>query len=141
MFELATATESKMKELAPSVLRAGLALVVIWFGYAQIAHPADWIGMVPDYATAIIPLPVHILVIGNAIFELLFGTGLILGFHTRLVAGILTLHLLHIVTIVGYNAIGVRDFGLATAVFAVFLYGPDAWSTDSTFDKNIDRES
>lgn len=77
--------------------------------------------MVPLYATALVPLPVGTLILGNAIFELLFGVALLLGLYTRLVAGILTLHLAHIVTIVGYNAIGVRDFGLTLAMFSVFL--------------------
>ncbi len=120
-----------MKEYAPTVLRIGLSCVVIWFGFSQLTNPTMWTSMVPLYATALVPIPVSILVLGNAIFELLFGFALLLGLYTRFVAGILTLHLAHIVTIVGYNAIGVRDFGLTLAMLAVFLHGPSRYSIDS----------
>jgi len=120
-------TDTKMRAAAPAILRVGLSLVILWFGYVQVAHTADWIGMVPDYAVKLLPLPPEALVLGNGIFELVFGFALLLGVYTRLVAGILTLHLAHILTVVGYNPIGVRDFGLMLAMLSVFLYGKSSW--------------
>jgi uncharacterized membrane protein YphA (DoxX/SURF4 family) len=72
----------------------------------------------------------------NGWFELVFGTLLIIGFHTRIVAFLLSVHLLGIVFTVGYNEIGVRDFGLTVALISIFLHGPSDWSLDAKLKKN-----
>ena len=69
-------------------------------------------------------------------FEIIFGTLLLLGIFSRITALLLALHMLHITFTVGYNGIGVRDFGLAMGMIAVFLQGPDVWSLDKFFYKN-----
>ena len=66
--------------------------------------------------------------------EVVFGLSMFFGFYTRFVSCILALHLFDIAFIVGYNAIGVRDFGLALATASVFLFGSDVWSVDRLFD-------
>ena len=125
---------------AHPILRVGLSLVVIWFGFSQLTSPSEWTNLVPSYATNLTTLSAHTLVLMNGIFEILFGLTLFLGLYTRVVAGILTLHLVHILFTVGYNPIGVRDFGLAVAMLLCFLHGPDAWSLDTKIEKNIDIE-
>jgi hypothetical protein len=37
-----------LRTYAPSVVRYGLALVVLWFGINQITNPVEFIGYVPN---------------------------------------------------------------------------------------------
>ena len=71
------------------------------------------------------------LVTFNGAFEVIFGLCLLLGFFTRVSALLLALHLVSITMTVGYNAIGVRDFGLTLSAFALFLMGVHAYSVDN----------
>lgn len=124
-----------MSKYASIVLRTGIAIVFLWFGFSQINNPAQWTGMVPGYAS-IIPLSTITLIYFNGVFEIVFATLLLLGIYTRLTALLLAIHLFHIVTIVGYGAIGARDFALALATLSIFLNGPDEFCLDSINKKN-----
>jgi uncharacterized membrane protein YphA (DoxX/SURF4 family) len=64
----------------------------------------------------------------NGIFEIVMGTLLLVGWQVRWVALLLSLHLFGIMYTVGYNEIGVRDFGLAVALFSIFMHGSDPLS-------------
>lgn len=113
---------------APAVLRYGMVAVILWFSSQQFLHTNDWTAYVPDSVAAMTHLSAVSLVYINAGFELLFGIFLLFGWHTRIVAFLLALHLFDIMYVVGYGQIGVRDFGLAVATFVIFMNGPDVLS-------------
>lgn len=121
-----------MRPFAPVVLRIGLGLVMIWFGLKQLTSPTEWIGYLPKWID-ILPISPENFVYLNGWFEIIFGILLVKGFHTRIVAGLLSLHLLGITFTVGYNEIGLRDFGLSVALFSIFLHGSSSWSLDEYF--------
>jgi len=93
---------------APSVVRYGMSLVILWFGINQIIHPVEFLAYVPNSIVALTGITAMAIVKFNGMFELL-----------------LSLHLFGIMYSVGYNEIGVRDFGLAVATFSIFMYGSD----------------
>lgn len=113
---------------ASSVLRYGMASVILWFSIQQFTNTAGWLAYVPDSATALLHTSATVLVYFNAIFELVFGLMLLFGWNTRTAALLLSLHLFDIAWIVGYGEIGVRDFGLAVATFVIFMNGSDILS-------------
>jgi len=113
---------------APSVLRYGMAIVILWFSLAQFLNPSQWISYVPDSIVSMTGISAIVLVYFNAIFELIFGVLLAFGWQTRIVAFLLAAHLFDIMYVVGYGEIGVRDFGLAVATLVVFMNGADALS-------------
>ena len=131
-----------MKEYAPIVVRIGVSLVFLYFGISQLIDAESFVGWLPNWAQGIhMSYPwMHKLYIEavtsvtfihfNGIFEIIFGSLLILGLFTKLVAFLLALHLLGIVITLGFNEIGVRDFGLMMATFSVFLNGSDKFSLD-----------
>lgn len=121
---------AKLAVYAPAVVRVGVSLVFLWFGVSQIGDPSAWTRLMPEW-TAVLPASAETLVQLNGAFEIVFGTLLLLGLYVRQVAFLLTLHMFHVVTVVGYNGIGVRDFGLAMATTSVFLYGYDRFTLDS----------
>lgn len=123
-----------MKKFAPILLRLSMAVVIIWFGWSQLTDPNSWLGFLPDW-TKTLPISQMALVYLNGWFELTFGLALFFGFYTRFVALLLALHLLDITYIVGYNAIGIRDLGLALATISVFLFGSDSFSADVLFER------
>lgn len=122
---------------APVVLRYGMALVILWFGCQQFLHTDVWTAYVPDSIAAMLHVSVTTLVYVNATFELVFGLLLLLGWHTRIVALFLALHLFDIMYVVGYGEIGVRDFGLAVATLVVAMNGADLLCVEYTDAPNI----
>lgn len=124
-----------MKKFAPTILRIGLSLVFLWFGTNQLLHTSMWVKMIPESVINISGLSATTLVHFNGAFEIVFGLCLLVGFFTRVVALLLALHLLNIMFVVGYNAVGVRDFGLSMSMIALFLYGVDSVSLDAWFQK------
>lgn len=120
-----------MQPFAPAIVRWGMAMVFAWFGSQQLLHTADWTAFVPDAAAAWSPLSVETMVRMNGIFEIVFGALLALGLFTRPVAFLLTIHLFGIAGTLGYNAIAIRDFGLALATLSVFFFGADAYTIDA----------
>lgn len=113
-----------------TVLRLGLSMVFLWFGLQQFVSPESWIGFIPEAILKLSPVGPVTLVHMNGAIELVFGTAMILGLFTRISALILALHMAHITFLVGYDSIGVRDFGLAVATFAIFLNGADNLTLD-----------
>jgi uncharacterized membrane protein YphA (DoxX/SURF4 family) len=119
-----------MKKHAPIVLRYGMALVILWFSSQQFLDATAWTAYVPDSAVALSHISAIYFVYFNAIFELVFGLMLLVGWQTRIAAILLALHLFDIMYVVGYGEIGVRDFGLTIAVLSVFLNGSDMLCLD-----------
>lgn len=122
---------NKYAYLAPIVLRIGIALVFLWFGYSQVSDQVQWTAYVPESIVNLSGLKVETLVLLNGLFELIFGAALLVGFWTRTSALLLALHMIEITYIVGFDATGVRDFGLSIAAISVFLYGKDRLTLDA----------
>jgi uncharacterized membrane protein YphA (DoxX/SURF4 family) len=117
------------KKFAPVVLRYGLVFVFLWFGTSQLRNQTMWTYLVPSWATAFGLSAVTIVKLNGA-FEVLFGILLLVGWHIRIVAGLLFLHLLVIASSLGFSPIGVRDIGLSLATLSIALHGADIFSYD-----------
>lgn len=115
-----------MQKYAAPVLRIALSLVFIWFAIDQFRDPEMWSGFVPLWIIDM-GFSATMLVTANAVFEIVFGTLLLLGIFVRPVAFLLAIHLAGITISLGYNSIAIRDFGLTLATFAVFLRGADIY--------------
>ena len=100
------------------ILRLGLAAVYIYFGISQLNNANAWSSTVPDWALSISGVSAVAIVMFNAIFEIVFASLLALGFWTRIVSILLAIHLAIITFTMGFNPIGVRDFGLTMATLA-----------------------
>src|SRR3989344_4117998 len=116
--------EDKAKKYAPTVVRIGIAIVFLWFGLSQFINPSEWTGWLPGYTRAL-PASATTLVVLNGLLETIFGALLLVGFYTRLAAVLLSLHMAHIITVVGYGEIGVRDFGIFVGVLSAAFFGAD----------------
>ena len=95
-------------------------------------NPLNFIGYLPE-EISLIPISQTTFVIINGGFEVYFGALLFIGLYTRLSALLLGLHLFAIAKTIGFNQVGVRDFGLSMASLAVALYGKDNASLDKFF--------
>ena len=125
----------KMRNIAPAIVRIGIALVILWFSSQQLSNPGGWVVLIPSWATNISGMSAQTLVTLNGAAELVIGGLLLFGFYTRILALLSALHLFMITFVVGYNAIGVRDFGLALAATSSFFYGVDAFCLDAYLAK------
>lgn len=103
------------------LLRLGLASVFLWFGFSQLFDSLKWVSIVPDWAVNLLHIPPAMIVMGNGLFEVTLGTLLAMGIWVRFCSFVLGLHLLVISFDFGLSAIGVRDFGLTIASFALSL--------------------
>lgn len=126
--------KSPLELYSPVILRLGMSLVMLWFSLQQFMHTQSWIAYVPDSAVTLTHMSAMTLVHVNAIFELVFGVLLVFGFQTRIVALLLSLHLFGIMYTIGYTEIGVRDFGLAVALFSIFMHGPDVLCVQKKYE-------
>lgn len=103
------------------LLRLGLAVVFLWFGFSQLLDSLRWVYLVPDWAVNLVHLPPAMIVLGNGAFEVVFGGLLAMGILVRISALILGLHLALIAFDLGVSAVGVRDFGLVISSLALAL--------------------
>ncbi|MBS3094824.1 DoxX family protein [Candidatus Pacearchaeota archaeon] len=110
------------------ILRISLSLVFLFFGISQIYNPASWTGFVPSFVSSIITPGTAILI--NGFVEIFFGLLLIFGLYTRFSSLILGLHLFGIAFSIGFNPLGIRDFGLALATLSIFFSEPDKLCLD-----------
>lgn len=129
-----------MEKFAKPLLRISMALVFLYFGFQQVYSPDDWAGYVPKFLTSVI-ITANNLVILNGIVELSLGIFLLIGIYTRLSSLILALHLFGISFSIGFNPLGIRDFGLSFATLVVLLNGPDQYCLDSKFVKKKEKSS
>jgi len=120
----------RLNNAAPTLLRIGISLVFLWFGTQQILNPDQWTRVIPDFVGNNLPIALTTFVLFNGAFEIVFGTALLLGIFTRLVSGVLALHMFSIAFTLGLTPNGVRDFGLSIATTAIFLWGISRWSID-----------
>ena len=105
-----------------ALLRLGLAALFLWFGFSQLLDSLNWVSWVPEWAVNLFHMPPAMIVLFNGSFEAVAGSLLALNIWTRWAALLLALHLAVLVFDIGPNPIGVRDFAIMTATFAlVFL--------------------
>ncbi len=123
-----------LEKYAKPVLRIGMSLIFLYFGYQQLTNNASWQGFVPDFAL-ILGLTAEKIVMFNSIFELSFGLLLLFGIYTRIVALLLSIHLFIISFSLGFSDLGIRDFGLAIATFVVFMNGKDGFTLYNKWKK------
>ncbi|MEK7176756.1 MAG: DoxX family protein [Patescibacteria group bacterium] len=123
-----------MDRYASRVLRIGTALVFIWFGFEQLTNVNEWTGWLPSYTSGF-PISATTLVYINGAFETIFGLLLLVGLYTKLSASLLALHMAHIISVVGYGEIGVRDFAIFVAVLSVALSSSHDFSLDTFFSR------
>jgi uncharacterized membrane protein YphA (DoxX/SURF4 family) len=124
----------KIEKYAKPILRIALSLVFLYFGFQQITSPENWIGYVPDFAL-IFGLTAQKIVFMNSLLEISLGTLMVLGLFTRPVSLILSAHLFVIAFSLGFNDLGIRDFGLAVSTLVIFLNGPDFLCLDKKLSK------
>lgn len=122
---------------APVILRAGLAALFLWFGLSQVMDPSGWISWLPTWAATLSWISPTTLVFLNGGFETVLGVALALGFYTRWVALLLSLHLFFIAYEIGYNDIGVRDFALAVSALALSAFGADEYSLEKMMKREV----
>jgi len=121
----------KNREYSIVIIRVSLALVILWFGVNQIINPENWFSYIPLGITENLPLSLETIIMLNGIFEIMIGILLLIGFYTRIIALIAALHLLSITIAVGFNEIGVRDFGLTFMAVSLIFSGAGVYSLDN----------
>lgn len=110
------------------ILRTGLAIVFLWFGFSQLLDGLNWVGWVPEWAVNLLHIPPAMIVLANGAFEVVAGALLAFNTLTRWAALALALHLAVITIEIGLTPIGVRDFGLMMATFALLFLEPGSSS-------------
>ena len=125
-----------LEKFAKPLLRIAISLVFLYFGYQQISSPMEWAGFVPNFALSS-GISAKNLVMMNSILELSLGILLLLGLFTKFASLILSLHLFGITLSLGFNDLGIRDFGLSVATFVVFLNGIDEYCLDKKWSAHV----
>ena len=77
--------------------------------------------------------------IANGIFEVMMALLLAIGLFTRIAASLLVLHMLPIISSLGFTQLGVRDFGIAIGTLAIALHGADRLCLERHFRKPVPK--
>ena len=121
------------KHYGTLVARIGIAAVFLWFGIDKFIHTIDWIGWVPEWMQALIPVSMTSFMYVQGIIEALIGVLLLIGYRVRF-AGLLAVLTLVGVEIAmvgtGQTEMMLRDAGLLAASLSLFLTGSDCMSID-----------
>lgn len=117
-----------MNNISLRLLRYAFFLLFAWFGIQQLQDPSAWVGFLPTW-TGYLPIPGPMLVQLNGWFEIIASIALLFGVFTRIIAVILSLHLIGIAIQAG-GAIGVRDAALAVIGIAIAFAKEDSWTMD-----------
>lgn len=113
-----------------TIIRLGLAGVLLWFGAHQLMDSSEWVGYVPEFVTSLLGVSAQTLVFANGAGEIACGALLAFGIFTRSVAFIMGVHLAFIAFSLGNTAIAVRDWGLTAALFGLVFTGAGALAFD-----------
>ena len=113
------------------ILRIGLAVLFLWFGFSQFLDQAAWTSWVPEWAMNLSGLEAEMIVLLNGGLEIALGVLLALGLYIRPAAVLLGLHLALITFEIGLNSVGMRDFAIMAATFALALLPADPYSLDA----------
>lgn len=101
------------------ILRLSLGIVFIYFGWTSITTPDMWSGYVPYWTSFI--AQAEPLVRIHGVVEIGLGLLLVMGIQTRIVALILFFDLLHIITLLEFGSVWMRDLGLAGSLLSLGL--------------------
>ena len=126
----------KPEAFAPVILRYGLSLLFLWFGFSQLLNAGAWISWVPAWVPSLAHLGVDDIVILNGSFEVIAGAFLAIGIWVRWTALILALHMFMIVFDIGLSAIGMRDLAIAFSTLSLATFGSDNYTLDSEVDNS-----
>ncbi len=109
----------RFSHLSPIILRVFLGIVFIYFGWTSITTPDMWSGYVPEWTNFL--AQAETLVRMHGVVEIGLGLLLVMGIQTRVVALILFFDLVHIITLLEFGSVWMRDLGLAGSLLSLGL--------------------
>ena len=138
-------SENKLSSLGLFGLRAGIGVVFLLFGLDKLSNPAHWVVFFPSFLSKILTsqsgLSVYQFLRFQGLIESIVGVQLLLGVMTRPTAASAFLILALIIYALGFDQIGIRDFGLLLSAFGIICLGPGGWSLDAWLKKNDQKSS
>ncbi len=115
------------------VARIGIAAVFLWFGLDKFIHPVNWIGWVPPWMQALIPMSLVGFMYIQGVIETVAGVMLLVGYKVRLASFVAVVTLLGVELAMvgtGQAEMMLRDAGLLAASLSLFFTGSDCLSID-----------
>ncbi len=111
------------ESIAKWLLIAALTFVLGYFGIDKLVHPEFWLGWIPMWMEGLMSMSRNVWLMVIAIAEILMAILLLIPVRNarRIGAAIIAIHLLTIITQVGWNDIGVRDIGLFLSSLALLF--------------------
>ncbi len=105
------------------ILIAGLAFVFLYFGINKFTDPLLWIGWIPKWMDGLLGMDINLWLKILGALEILLGVGLLIPVRNiqKIVTVIIALHLIGVLSQVGWNDIGVRDLGLLSMTAALWF--------------------
>lgn len=110
-----------MKNASFHILRVGMAITFLWIGILIFREPQSWGPYLQPWAANLLPVSLKSAMIGTAIFDIAVGFLFLVDVATWIAALFGSIHLVIVLTVVGINAITVRDIGLLTGTLALLL--------------------
>ncbi|MEK7590913.1 MAG: hypothetical protein AAB489_01765 [Patescibacteria group bacterium] len=112
---------SERNALGRLLLIASLAIIFGFFGINKFMHPLVWIGWIPPWTDGLLGISKDVWLRIVGFMEILIAFLLVVPIRRlrQMGAGLAILELLGILSQVGFNDIGARDFGLLINALAL----------------------
>ncbi|MBI2639279.1 MAG: hypothetical protein HYW90_00090 [Candidatus Sungbacteria bacterium] len=108
-----------MRNAVFHIVRVGTAITFLWVGVLILQDPENWGGLLRPWAAGLLPLSVAQTMVGTAVLDIAIGFFLLIDRWTFLFSLFAFFHLLAVLTVVGIDAVTVRDIGLAASALAL----------------------
>jgi uncharacterized membrane protein YphA (DoxX/SURF4 family) len=111
------------QSIARFMLILGTAFVFIYFGIDKFLHPQTWIYWMPDWFNGLFGKDMTFWLYATGVSEIVIGAMVLFParFIQKLGALLASIHLVAILTQVGWNDVAVRDIGLLAMTLALWF--------------------
>lgn len=103
------------------IIRIGLSITFFWIGVMILRQPEAWIGYIPMWTRAYLPVSVEEALFWNGLFDCAIGLFFLANWFTWIIAFIAAMHLIIILVLTGVDDITVRDIGLLGAALGLMV--------------------
>ena len=111
------------KHFAVWILIAAQVFVFGWFGIDKLRNSLMWIGFLPAWMDGFLQVGSDVWVVGIGFVEIFLAILLLVPIRRvrQIAVTLMALHLLGVLTQVGWNDVGVRDIGLLLSSVALLI--------------------
>ena len=127
------------ENLSKLVIRLAPGIVFLVFGIGKFVNPVYWLSYIPQSISNLIPFDQSTFIYTLGVIEAIIGILLIIGLFIKFISIVSSIHLVLVISSLGFNEISARDFALLLISISLILTNPSKYSLDSYLKRSKDK--